>query len=103
MGSDRFWNSIDTNRERPLPTHEQVPDHLHQDHARRRLHRSANRAIQPRPENALEHLFAANSLEIRPRVFAVERTSESAAAMDESAMMTQQVESEPQAGDASPQ
>ena len=37
-GSHRFRNAIDTIRNSPLPAHEQVPDDLHQDHARRRFH-----------------------------------------------------------------
>src|SRR5467141_1895423 len=100
LGGDRFRNAIDTIRKSPLPTHEQVPDHLHEDHARRGFDRSADGTIQAGPEDALEYFFPADAAKIRPRVFAVERTSESAAAMDESAMMAQQVESEPQAGDA---
>jgi hypothetical protein len=73
---------------------------LHEDHARRRLDRSADGTVQARPEDALEYFFPADPAEIRPRVFAVERSAASAAAMDESAMMVQQIESEPQAGDA---
>src|SRR4029077_20878891 len=103
LGSHRFWNAIDTIRKSPLPTHEQVPDHLHEDHTRRGFDRSANGTIQARQEDALEYFFPADAAEIRPRVFAVERTAASAAAMDESAMMAQQIESESQAGEASAQ
>jgi hypothetical protein len=103
LGSHRFWNAIDAIRKSPLPTHEQVPDHLHQDHARRGFDRSANGSIQARPEDALEYFFPADPVEIRPRVLAVERTAESAAAMDERAMVTDQIEPEPQAGSASAQ
>src|SRR5205814_9820958 len=54
-------------------------------------------------DNALDCSVPANPVEIRPRVCAVERTAESAAAMDKGAMMAQQIESESQASDASAQ
>src|SRR5436309_2023107 len=72
FGCHGFWNAVDTIRQVPLSADEQVPEHLHENHARRSFDRSADGTIQPGPQDALEHFFAANAPEVRSRVFAVQ-------------------------------
>ena len=100
LRSRSFRNAVDAIGEIPLAADEQVPEHLHENHARRSFHCSANRTVKTWAEDAFEHFFPSDSLEIGLSVFAVERTAESAAAMDESAMMAQQVESKTKRSDA---
>src|SRR5260370_33402223 len=58
----------------------------------------ADRTIQPGEKDAFEPFSPADSPEIRPRVFTIKRAAEGAVAVDQSAMMAQQIKSETDAG-----
>src|SRR5207245_10803127 len=96
-----FWGASESIGEIPLATDEQVPQHWHENDARRGIDSSAHGTIQTREKDAFEYFFAADSFEIRPGIFAVEGTTKRAPPVNESAMMTQQVESKTDAGQTS--
>jgi len=100
LGSGGLWNAVDAIGQVLLAADEQVPEHLHQNYARRGISGSPNGTVQARKKDALEDFFCTNPLEIRPRIFSIERTCKIAATVDERAMMAQQVESKSRAREA---
>src|SRR6266513_318454 len=88
FGSCGFWDAVHTIGEIPLAADQQVPKHLHENHARRSIDSSADRTVQTREKDAFEYFFPADSLEICPRILAIERTAARAATVGESAIMT---------------
>jgi hypothetical protein len=91
LRSRSFGNSIHTVRKIPLASHEQVPDDLHQNYARRFLHRSAHGPVQPWPEDAFKHLSPANALKITLAILSIDRAAEEAVPVRKCAKVPQQV------------